>query len=182
MNIDDHTFGKLSKSAQEMKLSDRELGESIGRVSAKLEALATVEALLARIADLERPIDMVLHCPECGAQHIDAVTETWPNEPHRTHLCGACGYRWRPADVATNGVAAVKTRGKDDSPIVVPMARPRVPDFEAIKDKSMGELTAEQHDDAQELWLRKQAGWFNESAREHIAFLLRRLDEARGVK
>jgi hypothetical protein len=64
------------------------------------------------------PIDMVLHCPNCGAQHIDAVTETWPNDPHRTHLCHYCEHRWRPADVATNGVEAVKTRGKDDSPIV----------------------------------------------------------------
>jgi hypothetical protein len=70
--------------------------------------------------DIVKPIDMVLHCPNCGTQHIDAMTETWPNEPHRSHLCHACGHIWRPADVTTNGVEAIKTRGKDDSPIVDP--------------------------------------------------------------
>lgn len=88
-------------------------------------------------ADLERPIDMVLHCPECGAQHIDEPEPSmqagdaammggdwpgrWTNPPHRTHLCHSCDHKWRPADVATNGVAAVKTRGKDDSPIATPL-------------------------------------------------------------
>lgn len=65
---------------------------------------------------------MVLHCPKCGLQHIDAPddrTPDWKNEPHRSHLCHnpACGYIWRPADVPTNGVQAVKTKGKADSPI-----------------------------------------------------------------
>jgi len=81
------------------------------------------------------PIDMVLHCPACGKQHIDAPEEcpdegcphygtphshpdSWDNPPHRSHLCGMCGYVWRPADVPTNGVAAVKTKGKADSPAV----------------------------------------------------------------
>lgn len=80
------------------------------------------------------PIDMVLHCPACGAQHIDAADEIdpyptpekdaawWGNPPHRSHLCHDCGHVWRPADVATNGVAAVKTKGSADSPIAVPIA------------------------------------------------------------
>jgi len=76
------------------------------------------------------PIDMVLHCPKCGKQHIDAPEwvddphdieqgqmRVWDNPPHRSHLCHGCGHVWRPADVPTNGVAAVKTRGKADSPI-----------------------------------------------------------------
>lgn len=37
---------------------------------------------------------------------------------HRSHLCHGCGHIWRPADVPTNGVAAVKTKGKADSPTV----------------------------------------------------------------
>lgn len=76
------------------------------------------------------PIDMVLHCPKCGKQHIDAAEpgplmydqmdhapKVWDNPPHRSHLCHGCGHIWRPADVPTNGVLAVKTRGKDDSPL-----------------------------------------------------------------
>lgn len=75
------------------------------------------------------PIDMVLHCPACGMQHVDAPEweddphdieqgqiMSWRNEPHRSHLCHGCGHVWRPADVPTNGVQAVKTKGKADSP------------------------------------------------------------------
>ena len=82
-----------------------------------------IEVCRAAIASVEAQpaaIDMVLHCPACGLQHIDAPDErtpNWKNEPHRSHLCHGCGHIWRPADVATNGVAAVKTAGKNDSPI-----------------------------------------------------------------
>lgn len=78
-----------------------------------------------RIDELAKPIDMVLHCPACGLQHIDAPgmnsefdNHTWTNPPHRSHLCHGCGHIWRPADVPTNGVQAITTRGKNDSPIV----------------------------------------------------------------
>lgn len=77
----------------------------------------------------QAPIDMVLHCPACGEQHIDAPEwadggyfdtmknrQTWSNPPHRSHLCHGCGHIWRPADVPTNGVASIKTKGKADSP------------------------------------------------------------------
>lgn len=91
-------------------------------------------------AEGEAAIDMVLHCPKCGRQHIDApdgephlnvaridedasITEPWDNPPHRSHLCHGCGHIWRPADVPTNGVAAVKTTGKADSPIAAPVAQ-----------------------------------------------------------
>jgi hypothetical protein len=65
----------------------------------------------------EAPIDMVLPCPECGTRHIDAPEPErgWDNPPHRSHLCHECGCIWRPADVPTNGVAAVQTRGKHDT-------------------------------------------------------------------
>lgn len=75
------------------------------------------------------PIDMVLHCPSCGLQHIDEPEQSvdvdgyspridWGNPPHRSHLCHGCGHIWRPADVPTNGVKAVQTRGKADSPVI----------------------------------------------------------------
>ena len=83
---------------------------------------------------MNTPIDMVLHCPKCGLQHIDGPDErtpNWKNEPHRSHLCHGCGHIWRPADVPTNGVAAVKTRGQHDSefPATPPdVARDAVPE------------------------------------------------------
>jgi hypothetical protein len=86
---------------------------------------------------MNQPIDMVLHCPACGLQHIDAPepnmgaitgdgvkienAHNWTNPPHRSHLCHGCGHIWRPADVPTNGVAAIKTRGERDSPIHHPV-------------------------------------------------------------
>lgn len=82
-------------------------------------------------------IDMILHCPECGDQHIDAPEtdaqytarlhesswwelggtqpERWLNPPHKSHFCGHCRCIWRTADVETNGVAQIKTRGKADN-------------------------------------------------------------------
>lgn len=77
------------------------------------------------------PIDMVLYCPKCGEQHIDEPEwcdgevvhdKGWTNPPHRSHLCHGCGHIWRPADVPTNGVVAVLTQGKDDSPLSAPEA------------------------------------------------------------
>lgn len=82
---------------------------------AKADAILAHPAVLALIERVERPIDMVLCCPSCGTQHIDTPSEQWSNPPHRSHLCGQCGHVWRPADVPTNGVSAVKTRGKADS-------------------------------------------------------------------
>lgn len=62
------------------------------------------------------PINMVLHCPSCGRQHLDMPNEVigWTNPPHRSHLCEKCGYVWRPADVPTNGVASVTTSSEHD--------------------------------------------------------------------
>lgn len=77
--------------------------------------------------DTRQALDMVLHCPACGMQHIDAPddrTPDWKNEPHRSHLCHGCGHIWRPADVPTNGVLATRTKGKADSPIATQPAQP----------------------------------------------------------
>jgi len=78
------------------------------------------------------PIDMILRCPRCGVQHIDEPDKPgphfqsviqgggWDNPPHKSHLCAGCGYIWRPADVPTNGVAEIKTKGKNDSTAIDP--------------------------------------------------------------
>lgn len=73
-----------------------------------------------------KPIDMILHCPRCGRQHIDRDEAptipdegglNWHNPPHRSHLCHGCGFIWRPADVCTQGVAAIQTKGERDHDI-----------------------------------------------------------------
>jgi len=81
----------------------------------------------------DAPLDMILYCPNCGKQHIDAEESgaswrarsderdrgpRWTNPPHRSHLCQDCGCIWRPADVATNGVESIKTEGKADTWLV----------------------------------------------------------------
>lgn len=92
-----------------------------------------------------KPVDMILLCPNCGLQHIDApeshivtcpasemyeeqggdcTCNRWTNPPHRSHLCGYCNHIWRPADVPTNGVLDIQTRGKADSEPVLRQVKP----------------------------------------------------------
>lgn len=88
------------------------------------------------------PVPMILYCPACGTQHIDAPSpgadlgeisfQKWDNPPHRSHLCGACGHIWRPADVPTTGVHEIKTKGKNDSNIVFVGVPERVRRFEEV--------------------------------------------------
>jgi hypothetical protein len=62
------------------------------------------------------PVPMLLYCPECGSQHVDAPDgKGWDNPPHRSHFCHECHTIWRPADVATEGVRAIGTVGKADT-------------------------------------------------------------------
>lgn len=80
---------------------------------------ATVREVAAEIIDntCHYSIDMILPCPKCGVRHVDAPEPEngWTNPPHKSHLCAACGCVWRPADVWTNGVTAIKTRGEKDT-------------------------------------------------------------------
>jgi hypothetical protein len=63
------------------------------------------------------PIPMLLFCPSCYLQHVDAPEPgtDWTNPPHKSHLCRGCKTVWRPADVPTTGVLALATRGKADT-------------------------------------------------------------------
>ena len=75
-------------------------------------------ALKVERARREEAINMILFCPSCGLQHVDEPDERtpgWTNPPHRSHLCHGCGHVWRPADVLTNGVREINTKGKADS-------------------------------------------------------------------
>lgn len=85
------------------------------------------EAIEKAIAALEHgdlnapPIPMLLFCPACGLQHVDAPepardgVKAWDNPPHRSHKCHACATVWRPADVPTVGVASIQTSGQADN-------------------------------------------------------------------
>jgi hypothetical protein len=65
----------------------------------------------------ERAVPMILHCPCCHRQHIDAPDPAtgWTNPPHKSHKCQYCGAIWRPADIETFGVARIATRGREDT-------------------------------------------------------------------
>lgn len=69
---------------------------------------------------MTQPIDMVLFCPACGLQHVDAPQPErgWTNPPHKTHECQGCGHLWRPAAAPTNGVADVPLGASDTRPAV----------------------------------------------------------------
>ncbi|MBK3780001.1 hypothetical protein G3A43_07010 [Paraburkholderia aspalathi] len=65
--------------------------------------------------------------------------------------------------------------------LVVPVPA-TLPDFDAVRDKRMSELTPEQRNDAHELWIRENVGWMGEYHLPKYTFLLKRLDEARATK
>lgn len=77
-----------------------------------LDGLKTARAELATV-----PIPMLLFCPRCGEQHLDAPDEAkgWANPPHRSHLCHDCGMIWRPCDALTIGVDRIQTFGSADT-------------------------------------------------------------------
>ena len=65
------------------------------------------------------PHDMVLHCPNCGKQHLD-IGE-FATRVHRKHLCEntpdgpstGCGHLWVPFSYATRGVRALPLKPLD---------------------------------------------------------------------
>lgn len=72
------------------------------------------------------PVNLLLFCPNCGLQHIDApnIEKAWDNPPHRSHECQRCFYTWRPSDRFTNGITAIDTAGAKDK-----SAKPRPRNF-----------------------------------------------------
>jgi hypothetical protein len=69
------------------------------------------------IAERLEPLPMLLFCPACGKQHVDAPdpARDWTNPPHRSHLCACCGCIWRQADFPTTGIEQIRTKGKVDT-------------------------------------------------------------------
>lgn len=109
-------FGSLNKSYPK-GLESRDLYVACKAWDEALETQPTLADTVLNAVDAA-PVDMILHCPSCHLQHVDEPDERtpdWTNPSHRSHLCHGCGHIWRPADVPTNGVAAIKTKGKKDS-------------------------------------------------------------------
>lgn len=81
------------------------------------------------LEQLDKPIPMILYCPNCGCQHVDKPEPErgWENPPHRSHLCAECGWIWRPADVATVGVQLITTVSTKDSPVLLRARHKRKP-------------------------------------------------------
>jgi len=127
-------------------------------------------------AAFTKPLDMLIFCPNCGMQHVDlpkldicsncridvdahdgAGCDTftpWLNPPHKSHKCrtedNGCGLIFRIADVPTNGVAQIKTKGKDDTwwvatPDDLPAGYRRVKSDETIKEKGFIYLTPQEN-------------------------------------
>src|ERR1041384_4468129 len=136
-----------SDSAQRL-VTDDESGEETLWIADDLESdkvnlsRAELRAMLPTILEWlgPEPIPIILHCPVCGTQHIDAeepleeyqrrvaaqkadptpegylaTFARWTNPPHKSHLCHTCGAIWRPADIATTGVEKIQTRGDADT-------------------------------------------------------------------
>lgn len=57
-----------------------------------------------------------------------------------------------------------------------------MPEWDYLADKRMGEMTPEEADNAKERWVRHQLEFFSSYDQAFIAFLLRRLDELRGIQ
>lgn len=114
--------------------ADAELLRSLAR-SLTYNSEAYIKHTLHEIAGrIDKPINMVLFCPQCHTQHIDAPKKCdacqdcglgigglascpiccggtadgwWTNPPHRKHLCAVCGTLWKPANVPTNGMQSL---------------------------------------------------------------------------
>ncbi|MEX3984288.1 hypothetical protein AB4Y45_35615 [Paraburkholderia sp. EG287A] len=65
--------------------------------------------------------------------------------------------------------------------MVVAEPSPTQPDFDAVRDLRMSEMTPAQRDDAKELWLREQVGWMGDYYQPHFEFLFKRIDVLRAA-
>ncbi len=82
--------------------TDEKTVERFWQLMNRFAGIASPDAVVPE----ETPIPMILHCPKCQHQHVDAPEpeKGWFNPPHRKHLCHNCANIWKPANVATDGV------------------------------------------------------------------------------
>lgn len=111
----------VSNVLQRLASHDARVTELLEANNREVERRRAAEsALRGAMALLEderaRPVELLLFCPACLHQHVDAPDPAigWTNPPHRSHLCASCGHVWRPADRPTTGVATIATKGAKD--------------------------------------------------------------------
>ncbi len=109
----------------------RQLLEQKAIVMAFSVLQANAEVYLRRKISLrmfEIPRAMILHCPQCEAQHVD--TGDWVLIPHRTHRCAHCKHEWRPSEDCTIGVSTPPNQTRFtfevDESLVKPVAEIRL--------------------------------------------------------
>jgi hypothetical protein len=126
-----------SETASQQPVAPKDCGRSNedGECLGCGEKLALVQSGMRKCAYANpatpgrEPVAMLLYCPRCQMQHVDAAdTEEeytrklhesawwelggekparWTNPPHATHTCKGCGLNWRPSNAPTVGVAAI---------------------------------------------------------------------------
>lgn len=90
------------------KIEGLDLIAALSKVWGYAYACRDIAVLFAQQAG--EPAAMLLYCPRCQKQHIDAPEpeSDWTNPPHATHTCGGCGLNWRPSNINTVGVAEIE--------------------------------------------------------------------------
>lgn len=106
------------------------------------------------------PVPMVLHCPCCGTQHIDAPNPEigWTDPPHKSHLCLKCGIVWRPAGIYTRGIKYIIPGSNDTWPTKNSgIAGLRI-NLEVLKDNH--ELRNELNNETVRIWTDEWNSWY----------------------
>jgi hypothetical protein len=119
----DGVASDIEEAIARLNYHDRRVTELLEANNREIERRRAAEksrhdakGLIDELMPLAAPLDLLLFCPRCLAQHIDAPAPAtgWTNPPHRSHLCHACRHVWRPSDRCTNGIAAIATKGEND--------------------------------------------------------------------
>lgn len=104
---DDLTLIQIKSRMHEAADRIEDDAKRIDQLLQECDALSNqVQSLDLKCAELElsteKPIPMLIWCPECGERHIDG--DEFATKAHHTHACQNCGNCWRPAVVDTVGV------------------------------------------------------------------------------